>query len=72
VIQLPDQSWLRNREEKTSGRCPGVKKGCKEAASLQEKHTDRLVFCRKFRDEKRTGPEHPQSIQELRTWGLKF
>uniref|UniRef100_A0A9J8AJZ0 Tc1-like transposase DDE domain-containing protein n=1 Tax=Cyprinus carpio carpio TaxID=630221 RepID=A0A9J8AJZ0_CYPCA len=36
-------------EEKTFGRWPGVKKGSKEATSLQKKNIrDRLIFCRKY------------------------
>lgn len=35
-------------EAKTFGRWPGVKKGSKEATSLQKNIRDRLIFCRKY------------------------
>ena len=35
-------------EVKTFGRWPGVKKGSKEATSLQKNIRDRLIFCRKY------------------------
>uniref|UniRef100_A0A9J8BUN8 Uncharacterized protein n=1 Tax=Cyprinus carpio carpio TaxID=630221 RepID=A0A9J8BUN8_CYPCA len=37
-------------EAKTFGRWPGVKKGSKEATSLQKNIRDRLIFCRKYRE----------------------
>ena len=37
-------------EAKTYGGWPGVKKGSKEATSLQRKTAGRLIFCKRYRD----------------------
>ena len=37
-------------EAKNFGGWPGVKKGSKEATSLQENIRDRLIFCKTYRD----------------------